>query len=146
VSAGREVDTERVGVALFYVVFLALSVGEGAFAHVVDELARRAGAGSAGPYIAWVAFVLGGASLGMYELWSVTSDRQLRDPILGACCYLQRRLGGLGFLINAIVLGGAPGTAVALKKAGAPRQRSGTVVAAALFATVWVPLYLWLWR
>jgi hypothetical protein len=132
-------------VAIFYAAFIALLIGEGALARAITALAAVVGAGPEGPFIAWALFVVGGCLLGMFELRAFSTERPLRDPILRLCCSLQRRFGVAGFLVNAAVLGGAPGTAVALKKAGRPHPAAKTFLAAVVFATVWIPLYLWIW-
>ena len=51
-----------------------------------------------------------------------------------------------GYLLNAVVTGGAPGVAVVLKKLDHPRRLSLTLLAAVLFAAVWAPLWHYVWR
>lgn len=142
-NSGRR---ERIGVAMFYVMFFALLAAEGAIVGGVEKVSATAGASAAGPWIAWLLFVIGGAALGAYELHVVTSPRRLRDPILRLCCHLQSRYGLRGFVVNAAVLGGAPGTAIALRKVNATRPGLRMVIAAVIFASVWVPIYDLFWR
>lgn len=136
----------QAGVWVFYAVFLILLVAEGAIVAAVLAGARWLNQPSLGPWAAWVLFILGGSLLGLFELRSITTDQKMRDPILRACCWLQRRLGLLGFVANAAVIGGSPGAAVALKQTGHQHKTTLTLVAAVLFASVWVPLFVFLWR
>lgn len=139
-------ERARTGVWVFYVVFFVLLAAEGAIVAGVLAGARWLGAPSVGPWAAWILFVLGGSALGLFELRSITTEQKMRDPILVACCWMQRRLGLLGFLVNATVIGGSPGAAVALKQTGNSRATSLTLLAALLFASVWVPCFVFLWR
>ena len=134
------------GVWIFYAVFVVLLVFEGAVVAAVLAAARSLHHPSAGPWAAWVLFVVGGTLLGFLELRAIRPEQRMRDPLLRACCWLQRRMGIAGYAVNAIVIGGAPGTAVALGQTGHPHRRSLTVLAAVLFASVWVPLFVTVWR
>ena len=151
VVADRAVQIEpdvrgRAGVLVFYAVFLLLLVAEGAIVAAVLAGTRWMGVAALGPWASWLLFIAGGIVLGMFELRSITTDQKMKDPILRACCWLQRRFGAMGFVINAAVIGGSPGAAVALKQTGIERQTELTVFAAVLFASVWVPLFVFLWR
>lgn len=137
---------ERNGVVIFYVMFVLMLGLEGAIVHGIDAGASHFRTQGAGPYLAWSLFVLGGGFLGLLELHSVNSDRKLKDPILRTCCYLQSRFGPAGYLLNAMFLGGSPGVAIALKKSGSRHQLAATFLAAVLFASVWVPIYVLIWR
>lgn len=141
-----EENTSNVGVWVFYAVFVLLLAAEGAIVAGILAGARWLGVSDAGPWAAWVLFIIGGSLLGLFELRSITTEQKMRDPVLRACCWLQRRLGGLGFLINAAVIGGSPGAAVALKQTGHAHATELTLLAAALFASVWVPLFVFIWR
>jgi len=136
----------QAGVWVFYAVFVILLVAEGAIVALILAGARRIGEPSLGPWVAWVLFIAGGSLLGIFELRSITTDQKMRDPILRACCWLQRRLGPIGFVVNAAVIGGSPGAAVALKQTGHKQKTELTLLAAVLFASVWVPLFVFLWR
>jgi hypothetical protein len=134
------------GVWIFYVVFVALLAFEGAVVGGVVEVARSLHHPAIGPWAAWVLFVVGGSLLGLVELRAIRPQQRMRDPLLRACCWLQRRWGAFGYLVNAVIIGGAPGTAVALVQTDHPRRRELTYLAAVLFATVWVPLFVLVWR
>jgi hypothetical protein len=92
--------------------------------------------------MAWAIFIMGGSLLGLFELRSITTEQKMRDPILAACCWLQRRAGVLGFLINATVIAGSPGATIALKQTGNSHATKLTLLAAVLFASVWIPLFV----
>ncbi len=136
----------QAGVWVFYAMFVVLLVGEGAIVAAVLAGARWIDEPSMGPWAAWILFTAGGSVLGMFELRSIRTDQKMRDPILRACCWLQRRFGPLGFVVNATVIGGSPGAAVALKQSGHENKTELTLLAAVLFASVWVPLFVFLWR
>jgi len=143
VESGTE---SQLGVWVFYVVFIVLLFGESFIVRLVLATSRHFGHPSVGPWAAWCLFVAGGAGLGFVELKSIRPAQRMRDPILRACCWLQRRLGVIGFVVNAALLGGAPGSAVALVSTRHPRRLFLTCLAAILFATTWVPLFVFLWR
>ena len=134
------------GVWIFYVVFLVLLAFEGAVVGAVLAASRTLHHPGAGPWAAWVLFIIGGSLLGLVELRAIRPQQQMRDPLLRACCWLQRHLGVTGFLVNAVIIGGAPGSAVALVQTDHPRRRGLTYLAAVLFASVWVPLFVLVWR
>ncbi len=134
------------GVWIFYAVFLVLLAFEGAVVGAVVAAARSLHHPSAGPWAAWVLFVVGGTLLGFVELRAIRPQQRMRDPLLRACCWLQRRLGITGYLVNAVIIGGAPGSAVALSQTEDPHRRGLTVLASVLFASVWVPLFVMVWR
>ena len=139
-------NTTETGIWVFYALFVGLHFFEGAIVGAILHLASWLHAGAAGPWAAWVAFVAGGIILGNYELHSINTDQKLKDPLLRFCVWLQRRFGPVGFLINAVVIGGSPGAAIALKKVDHPQKSQLTLLAAILFASVWVPLFVYVWR
>jgi len=106
------------------------------------EVARAIHHAEIGPWSAWLIFIAGGILLAMLELRSIRPEQRMRDPVLRACCWLQRRYGFLGFSINAMLIGGAPGSAVALAQTQHPRRQELTCLAAVLFASLWVPLFV----
>lgn len=122
------------GVWVFYIVFVVLLFVEGAIVHLL------------GLWFGGAVFLFGGAALGIFELHSTESDQRLRDPILRLGHWLQTRWGPLGFLLNAVITGGSPGVAVALKKSNHPRKLLLTLLAAVLFAVVWAPFWHFVWR
>jgi len=134
------------GIWIFYAVFAVLLVFEGAVVGAVLAAARSLHHPSAGPWVAWALFVVGGTLLGFLELRAIRPQQRMRDPLLRACCWLQRRLGLAGYAVNAVLIGGAPGSAVALVQTGHPHRRGLTCLAAVLFASVWVPLFVLVWR
>jgi hypothetical protein len=134
------------GVWIFYVVFVVLLAFEGVIVGAVLALARSMHHPGAGPWAAWALFVVGGSLLGLIELRAIRPQQRMRDPLLRACCWLQRHLGITGYLVNAVIIGGAPGSAVALVQTEHPRRRTLTYLAAVLFASVWVPLFVLVWR
>ena len=139
------------GVWVFYVSFFALLGAEGAIVAGIVAVARWIGVPWLGvpwlgPWAAWLIFIAGGFGLGMFELKATITAQKMRDPVLIACCWLQRKLGALGYLVNAVVIGGSPGSAVALKQTGSSHATALTFLAALLFASVWVPLFVFLWR
>ena len=134
------------GVWIFYAVFAVLLVFEGAVVGAALAAARSLHHPAAGPWVAWALFVTGGTLLGFVELRAIRPEQRMRDPLLRACCWLQRRLGIAGYAVNAVIIGGAPGSAVALVQTGHPHRRGLTFLAAVLFASVWVPLFVLVWR
>jgi hypothetical protein len=134
------------GVWIFYVVFVLLLGFEGVIVGAVLAVARSMHHPSAGPWAAWALFVIGGTLLGLVELRAIRPQQRMRDPLLRACCWLQRHLGIPGYLVNALIIGGAPGSAVALVQTEHPRRHALTYLAAVLFASVWVPLFVLVWR
>ena len=134
------------GVWIFYAVFLVLLVFEGVVVGAVLAAARSLHHPSAGPWAAWAVFVVGGTLLGFLELRAIRPQQRMRDPLLRACCWLQRHKGIAGYTVNAVIIGGAPGSAVALVQTGHPHRRGLTFLAAVLFASVWVPLFVLVWR
>jgi len=136
----------RWGVWIFYAVFVLLLAFEGVVVGAVLAVARSLHHPSAGPWAAWALFVVGGTLLGFLELRAIRPQQRMRDPLLRACCWLQRHLGITGYVVNAVIIGGAPGTAVALVQTEHPRRRALTCLAAVLFASVWVPLFVLVWR
>ncbi len=145
-ATSRRARNHRNGVILFYVIAVVSLIVEGAAVRTIRYLATFAGAPQAGPWVAWAVFVVVGSILGLMELHLVASEETMRNPILRACCWVQTRLGPGGFILNAAVLGGAPGTAVALRRTGSRQPVALTILAAAIFASVWVPLYILVWR
>jgi hypothetical protein len=134
------------GVWIFYAVFVVLLACEGIVVGAVIAAARSMHHPSAGPLAAWALFVVGGTLLGLLELRAIRPQQRMRDPVLRACCWLQRHLGITGYLVNALIIGGAPGSAVALVQTEHPRRRELTFLAAVLFASLWVPLFVLVWR
>jgi hypothetical protein len=134
------------GVWVFYVVFVLLLAFEGVIVGAVLAVARSMHHPGAGPWAAWALFVVGGSLLGLIELRAIRPQQRMRDPLLRACCWLQRHLGIAGYLLNAVIIGGAPGSAVALVQTEHPHRRAFTYLAAVLFASVWVPLFVLVWR
>jgi hypothetical protein len=143
--SARQLRNHRNGVVLFYVIAVVSAVVEGVGVRAIRYLAALAGVPNAGPMIAWAVFVVVGSVLGLMELHLVASEASMRNPILRACCWAQARLGLAGFLLNAALLGGAPGTAVALRRTNSSQPVPLTIIAAAIFASVWVPLYILVW-
>jgi len=134
------------GVWVFYFVFVAMLATEGLIVAGVLAVARSVHHPRIGPWVAWVLFMAGGAILGLLELRAIRPGQQIRDPILRACCWLQRRWGTPGYLVNALLIGGAPGSAVALVQTEHPHRQGLTYLAAVLFASAWVPLFVVVWR
>jgi hypothetical protein len=134
------------GVWVFYLVFVTMLAAEGGVVAAVLAAARSMRHPGVGPWAAWALFIAGGTVLGLVELRAIRPRQRMRDPVLRACCWLQRRLGTFGYLVNALVIGGAPGSAVALVQTEHPHRRRLTYLAAVLFASVWVPLFVWVWR
>jgi hypothetical protein len=134
------------GVWIFYVAFIGLLIGESLIVGAVLAIARALHIADYGPWLAWFLFVLGGSVLGWIELSAIRPAQKMRDPVLRACCWLQRRRGVPGYLINALLIGGAPGSAVALTHTSDPHRRGLTFLAAVLFASLWVPLFVFVWR
>jgi hypothetical protein len=145
-SSVEPVEGSSWGVWIFYVVFLVLLAFEGVLVGAVLAAARSLDHPSAGPWAAWALFVVGGTLLGFLELRAIRPQQRMRDPLLRACCWLQRRLGITGYMVNALIIGGAPGSAVALVQTEHPRRRELTCLAAVLFASLWVPLFVLLWH
>ena len=142
----RRTRNHRNGVILFYIIAVVSLIVEGAAVRAIRYLANAVGAPRVGPWVAWAVFVIVGSILGLMELHLVASEEAMRNPILRVCCWVQARLGWWGFILNAAVLGGAPGTAVALRRTGSSQPVALTIVAAGIFASVWVPLYILVWR
>lgn len=95
----------------------------------------------AGPWIAWLLFVIGGYALGLIALRTVHQGEPLSDPLHRVCSWMQRRLGLAGFALNSLVMG-SMGACIGLKHQGCGHLRLQGFVAALLFATLWIPLYL----
>jgi hypothetical protein len=134
------------GVWIFYVAFFGLLVGEGLIVGAVIAISRAMHIEGYGGLIAWLLFVLGGAALGWIELRSIRPAQKMRDPVLRACCWLQGRFGVPGYLVNALFIGGAPGSAIALTQTSNPHRHSLTFLAAVLFASLWVPIFVLVWK
>lgn len=130
---------------LFYVLFVVMLVAEGLIVGALLNVASWTGDSDAGPYLAWAVFVIGGIVFGEVELRAIRPQQRLRDPLLRACCWCQSHWGILGYLVNSLIIGASPGAAVALRKLDHPRRRSLTWLAAGLFATLWVPIYVLIW-
>lgn len=132
------IDTPRrrpdEGIWVFYLVFVILLFVEGSIVHTL------------GLWIGGAVFLFGGAALGLFELRSTKTNQRLRDPILRIGCRLQTNWGAAGYVLNAVITGGSPGVAVALKKLDHPRRVPLTLLAAVLFAVVWAPVWYFLWR
>lgn len=123
-----------------YVIVGVLSVAQGALvAFLVKVVAPWLGA--PGWLVAWVAFVIGGFALGVRHLIVVHEGEVFTDPIPRFCCWSQRRLHAAGFVINTLLLG-SMGASIALKREGYPHRGVLSFVAALLYASVWIPLYL----
>jgi hypothetical protein len=141
-----DAKSHRAGVWIFYMIFVAMLAGEGLAVDLILHAARGLGIPGIGAWIAWGLFVLGGAGLGEVELRTIRPRAVLRDPVLRLCCWLQRRFGLAGFVVNAGIIGGAPGAAVALTHVDQRQRRVLTWLAAFIFASVWVPLFVTVWR
>jgi hypothetical protein len=146
VDTQTQAAKSTLGVWLFYVVFVGVLLGEDLIVGAILAATRAGGIPAAGPWLAWAAFVAGGMVLGLIELRTIQPAQRLRDPVLRACCWLQRRLGVAGYAVNAMLIGGAPGCAVALVQVQHPRRVLLTLAAAVLFASIWVPLFVLVWR
>ena len=81
---------------IFYAVFLVLLAFEGVVVGGVVALARSVHHPAAGPWAAWVLFIVGGTLLGFLELRAIRPYQHMRDPLLRGCCWLQRRLESRG--------------------------------------------------
>ena len=94
-----------------------------------------------GGWIAWGLFVLGGWAIGLLALRSVREGEEFSDPLHVACCWAQRKLGLVGFVLNALVMG-SMGASIALKHEGRGHLKVRSFAAAVLYASLWIPLYL----
>jgi hypothetical protein len=144
---GKDQPTDsQLGVWVFYAVFFGLLAGEGFAVGLVLAVTRWMGYPHVGPWAAWILFIIGGSALAWVELRTIRPAQRMRDPVLLACCWLQRRFGVVGYLVNAGIIGGAPGAAVALSQTSHPRRVSLSVLASIVFASIWVPLFVLVWR
>jgi len=94
-----------------------------------------------GPWLAWLLFIIGGFAIGVVELHVVHEGEVLTDPLAQFCCWSLRRLHTIGFIINSLMLG-SMGASIALKREGYSHREVRSFIAAVLYASVWIPLYL----
>lgn len=133
------------GVIMFYVVFIVLLVFEGLLVGFILKIADKLHIHAWGPWIAWVLFIAGASLLAMIELRTTEAGHRMRDPILRFCCWLQRKYGGVGYLVNTIVF--APvATAVALKQTDHPAKEKLSFLSAFLWSTIFVLVLTLIWR
>lgn len=133
------------GVWTFYAVFVFFAITEGLIVGAILAVSRLLGVSHLGPWLAYVLFILGGFVVGALELKAIDTERELKDPILRACCWLYRRFGAFGLICDAII-SGALGTGVALAYAGHRRPYVQLALTSIIFASFWVPIYLFIWR
>lgn len=117
------------GVWIFYAVFVLAVLFE---ATIVRVLGLWLGGG---------VLLVGGAVLGMLELYTTKPSGKANDPFFRAGLWLDRKNTILGFVMMAIFFGGAPGTAVLYKKKGHSNAFVLTMLAAILFAGFWAPVF-----
>lgn len=122
-------EKTEAGTWTFYLVFGLSILFEGA---IIKAL---------GLWLGGAVLLLGGLVLGLFSLKFTNPETKARDPFFRASIWCLERSGTLGYLVMAVVLGGAPGTAVAYKKLHDPRAFQLTVLAAVLFAMFWAPLF-----
>lgn len=134
----------QANVVWFYFVFLIFVIGEGAIVGGILYVAEH-WLHCNGTLLAWILFVIGASLLSLLELRLTTIGEPLRDPILKAACWLQRRFGFAGLLFNSVVLGSLAAS-VALKREAHPHRVPLGILAGIIYSSVWVPLFTLVWR
>lgn len=94
-----------------------------------------------GFWLGGAVLLVGGLALGFFSLKFTNPETKAQDPFFRAAVWCVQRQPQLGYLVLAVVLGGAPGTAVVYKKLHHPQQVLLTVCAAVLFALVWAVVF-----
>lgn len=145
-----KVSNEADGVWTYYLVYIVFFVIEGS---IVDSALYVANSWlrvpAFGPWLAWILFVLGGIAFGMNQARTTHVDQEFPDPFLKWSCMLQSRAGIVAVPINSIVFG-TIGACAALKQVDYPRKNLLYVTSGVVFATFWVPVFLYIlppsWR
>lgn len=129
-----EKEKAETGVWIFYAVFVLAVLFEAGLVRFL------------GLWLGGIVLLIGGAGLGMLELRTTKPSDKANDPFFRAGLWLDRKNTILGYIMMAIVFGGAPGTAVLYKKKDHPDAFMLTMLAAILFAGFWAPMLHYLWR
>lgn len=124
-----------------YVVATTLFFTQGALVIMIEHLCKDFHHPDYGPWTAWLLFVVGGYAIGLLHLHIVKEHEPLRDPLHATCAWLLRRLHVVGFVIATLMLG-SMGASIALKHEGYLRRPLYSFVAALLYASAWIPLYI----
>lgn len=138
----RENVKRHIGVAFFYVVFFGFIILEDAVVRAILFFSRKTlHAQWIGPYLAGIVFAIGGVALALIQLHFTSANQSVRDPILKFSCWLFRKFGYAGFIVNSLLLG-PPSALFALKRENYEYKLSHSFISAMIFALVWVPLFL----
>lgn len=127
-------EKTEAGTWTFYLVFVISILFEATLVHFL------------GLWLGGVVLLVGGLGLGLFSLKFTNPEAKARDPFFRAAIWCIKRQPQLGYVLLAIVLGGAPGTAVAYKKINHPQVVWLTVLAAILFAAFWAIAFSTIWR
>lgn len=131
--SSRTEKTEA-GTWTFYLVFVLSVLFEATLVHFL------------GLWLGGAVLFVGGLCLGLFSLKFTNPETKARDPFFRAAIWCIKRQPQLGYTLLAIVLGGAPGAAVAYKKLNHPQAVWLTVLAAILFAAFWTVVFTTIWR
>jgi len=123
----------ELGVWSFYLLFVVSFFCEVAFVKGAERLG--------GMPLSIAGLTAIGAIWGLLNLRFIDPTRSLNDPITRAALYLTRRWPLVGYLINALIIGGAPGVAIVAVKLNQPRRVALVSATAIAFAVVWT--FIW---
>jgi hypothetical protein len=121
------------GVKVYYLMFIVSFFVEGGAVKLLVHYG--------GIPLSIAGFILVGGALGFIELWHIDPNKPLKDPIMKAALYWTKRKPLVGYLINALVIGGAPGVAIVAVKLNQPRRVALVSATAIAFAVVWTLIW-----
>lgn len=137
-------EVSSANVVWFYVVFLIFVIGEGVIVGGILYAAEH-WLHCNGTLLALIVFIIGASLLSLLELHLTSVGQSLRDPLLKAACWFQRRFGFAGLLFNSVVLGSLAAS-VALKREDCSNRVVLGILAGVIYSSVWVPLFTLVWR
>lgn len=123
-------EKSELGTWSFYVVFVVVIIFEGA---IVKFL---------GFWLGGAFLLFGGLALGLFAYKFTNPETKAKDPFFRASIWCVQKNQVIGYVLLAVILGGAMGTAVTYKKLNSQNTLILTVLASVLFALFWTPFFV----
>jgi hypothetical protein len=147
-TPSKSSSRELLAITLPLLTFVVLVFAEAAIVHFIryTMVGEWYGLPWASTWIAADMFIIGGFYLGMFEANHTNPDKPSKDPLLWLGRWIQRKFGWLALITNALLLGPMY-TGTILKYDGNPRRLTRNVFwSSALYAVVWIPILVFVWK